>query len=65
MAATEAQKRAIAKWKKEKTDEIRFRVPKGKKALIKEHADRRGESVNAFVSRAVDEAMARESEQFF
>ena len=28
MAASEAQKRAIAKWQKEKVDEVKFRVPK-------------------------------------
>lgn len=28
MAASEAQKRAIAKWQKEKVDEVKFRVPR-------------------------------------
>ena len=34
MAITEAQKRATAKWRKEKTDEVRFRVPKGERIVI-------------------------------
>ena len=39
MAATEAQMRATAKWQKEKTDEVRFRVPKGERAVIQAHAN--------------------------
>lgn len=41
-------------------DEIKVRVPKGKKDIIKAHAESKGESVNAFIIRAVDEAMERE-----
>lgn len=33
MATTEAQRKAIKKWQ-EKTDEIRFRVPKGDKERL-------------------------------
>lgn len=60
MAPSEAQKRATAKWQQEKVEEIKFRVPRGTKAVIKAHADKCGESVNAFLLRAVDETMARE-----
>ncbi len=60
MAPTDAQKRARDKWLHDKVEDIRFRVPKGKKAIIQEHAAKRGESVNAFISRAVDEAMERD-----
>lgn len=60
MAPTDAQKRARDKWLHDKVDDIRFRVPKGKKAIIQEHAAKHGESVNAFISRAVDEALARD-----
>ena len=35
---TEAQKRARNKWLSEKTEELKFRVPKGNKARIQEHA---------------------------
>lgn len=48
------------KWLHDKVEDIRFRVPKGKKAIIQEHAAKQGESVNAFISRAVDEALARD-----
>lgn len=63
MAPSEAQKKAIAKWQKEKVEEIKFRVPKGKKAEIQAHAAAQGESVNAFINRAVEEAMANDSKK--
>lgn len=60
MSASEAQKRATAKWQKEKVEEIKFRVPKGRREVIKAHADSCGESMNAFLVRAVAEAMERD-----
>lgn len=61
MAASEAQKRAIAKWQKEKVDEVKFRVPKGERALIQAHAEEQGESTTAFIKRAIREAMERDN----
>lgn len=45
-----------------KMDEIRIRMPKesGIKEAIQAHAEAVGESVNAFVLRAIMEAMERE-----
>lgn len=63
MAVTEAQRRAIAKWQREKVDEIRFRVPKGEKEIVQVHAEKHGESVNAFLRRAVTETIARDEER--
>ena len=60
MSPTDAQRRAIARWQKEKVEEIKFRVPKGKKAVIKDYAQKCGESVNAFILRAIEEAMERD-----
>lgn len=59
MAQSEAQLKASKKYH-EKFDLIQFRVSKGKKAAIQEFAAKRGESVNGFLNRLVDEAMARE-----
>ena len=59
MAVTEAQKRARDKYL-EQFEELRARVPKGKKDIIKAHSEARGESVNAFINRAVDETMERD-----
>lgn len=61
MAATEAQMRATAKWQKEKTDEVRFRVPKGERAVIHAHASQQGESTTAFIKRAIKETMERDN----
>ncbi len=44
-------------------DEIKMRVPKGRKAELQAHADQCGESLNAFLSRAADETIEREGEK--
>jgi len=62
MAVTKAQQKAVSKYMKENYDEIKVRVPKGRKGEIKAHAEGRGESVNAFINRAIDEAMEREKQ---
>ena len=61
MSVSEAQKRATLKWQKEKTDEVRFRVPKGERARIQAHAEQQGESATAFIKRAIREAMERDN----
>lgn len=64
MATTsKAQRNAIAKWQKEKVEEIKFRVPKGEKARIQAHAASKGESTNAFIYRAINETIQREGEE--
>lgn len=60
MAPTDAQRKAIAKWQKEKVEEIKFRVPIGQKAIIQKHAEGQGESTNAFIYRAVNETIERD-----
>ncbi|MDD6341723.1 MAG: hypothetical protein PUA50_05355 [Eubacteriales bacterium] len=42
-------------------DRINLTVAKGRKDIIKAHAESKGESVNAFINRAIDEAMERET----
>ncbi|MDD3194166.1 MAG: hypothetical protein PHE47_10085 [Oscillospiraceae bacterium] len=63
MAPTDAQRRARDKWLAEKVDTINIRVPKGKKTEIQAHAAQCGESVNAFLIRAADEAMERDQQK--
>lgn len=58
---TEAQAKAAKKYLKESVEDVRIRVPKGQKAIIKNHAERQGESMNAFVIRAIDETMERDA----
>ncbi len=57
MPVKESQRKASIKYINEKTDEIKVRVPKGKKEVIKAYADELSESVNAFINRAIDEAI--------
>ena len=57
---TEAQAKAARKYLKETVEDIRIRVPKGQKAVIKAHADRQQESMNQFVIRAINETMERD-----
>ena len=42
-------------------DRINLLLPKGKKEVIKSHADSKGESVNSFINRAITETMEREA----
>jgi predicted HicB family RNase H-like nuclease len=44
-------------------DEIKIRVPKGKKEVIQAHAESQKESTNAFIGRAIDEAIARDTKK--
>jgi predicted HicB family RNase H-like nuclease len=60
MAVPVSQRKAADKYIKEKTDEIKFRVAKGRKSFLQLHAQSCGESLNAFVNRAVDEAVKRD-----
>ena len=60
---TESQKKAIQKYLHETVEEFKVRVPKGRKAEIQAHATQQGESMNAFVVRAIQEAMQRDNSE--
>lgn len=60
MAVSEAQKKASVKYL-EKLDEVRIRMPKGRKAVIQSHAEAHGQSVNGFINSAIDEKMERDN----
>ena len=55
-----ARTRANNKWNAKAYDRISLTVPKGKKELIQTHAETKGESVNGFINRVIDEAMKKE-----
>lgn len=61
MPASKAQQRAVSKYMKENYDEIKVRVEKGRKESIKAHAESCGESVNAFINRAITETIERDT----
>lgn len=58
---SDANRRAVAKYKKENYDQIQLRVPKGDKDRLKEHAESQGESLNAFLNRAANETIERDN----
>lgn len=60
---TEAQARSAKKYLTETVEDVRIRVPKGQKSVIKSHAESQGESMNQFVTRAIKEAMERDNQQ--
>ena len=50
MATTKASQKAV-----------NLTMPKGKKEIVQAHAESKGESVNAFINRAIDEAIERDT----
>ena len=62
MATTKAQQAAQNRWIAKAYDRVNLTVPKGRKDTIKEHAAQHGESVNAFINRAISETIARDNE---
>jgi predicted HicB family RNase H-like nuclease len=48
-------------WIAEKLDRINLTMPKGRKEELKAHAAAQGESVNAFINRAITEAIERDN----
>lgn len=57
---TEAQARAHKKYIS-RFVEVKIRMEPEHREVIKAHAEARGESVNGFINRAIDEAMERDS----
>ena len=61
MPRSESMDRAIKKYEQEKVDRVVFRVPKGMKEQIQAHAEKQGESLSAFLNRAIQETIERDS----
>lgn len=58
---SEAQRRAVAKYNAANYDRVELRLDKGRKETVKAHADTQGESLNAFINRAITETMERDT----
>ena len=56
-----AQQKAVNKYVKENYDRINVNMPKGRKDEVKAHAETQGESLNAFINRAILETMERDA----
>lgn len=62
MAVSKAQQACVNKYVKNNYDRVNVTMPKGRKEEIKAHAESKGESVNGFINRAIDETLSRETE---
>lgn len=61
MPVSKANQKAVAKYMKANYDDIKVRVPKGERDIIKAHAEKHdGGSVNGFIQRAIKETMERD-----
>mgnify|MGYP000647794315 CR=1 FL=1 len=58
-----ARTKANNKWNAKAYDRINLTMPKGRKAEIQAHAETKGESVNGFINRAIDEEMKRDKDE--
>lgn len=61
MAVSKAQQASVNKYVKANYDRINVTMPKGRREVLKAHAEAQGESVNGFINRAIDETMARDN----
>ena len=59
---SKAQQKAVHRYIREKYDRVNITVPKGRKDIIKAHAESKVESINGFVNRAIDETMERDKD---
>ena len=60
MAVSKKQQACVNRYMKANYDRVNLTLPKGEKESIKAHAETKGESVNAFIYRAIKEAMERD-----
>lgn len=58
--SSEAQRKAVAKYQSEKVEDIKIRVPKGRKEYYKDAAASIGQSLNQFAVNAMDEKIDRD-----
>ncbi len=63
MPVSEARRRANEKYNAKAYDQILLRVKKGQKEVIQAHADSHGESMAAFITRAIQETMERDAQK--
>ncbi len=63
MTISKAQQASVNKYVKANYDRINVTLPKGQRDVIKAHAEVCGESVNAFINRAIGEAMGERQQK--
>lgn len=60
---SEARIKANNRYNEKAYDRANIAMPKGKKAVIVAHAENRGETLNKFINRAIDETIERDNEK--
>lgn len=58
--SSKAQIEASKRYSDKAYDRINIAIPKGKKEIIKQAAEKAGQSVNAYVQQAINERLQRE-----
>lgn len=58
---SKAGQKAVNKYMKANYDRVNLTMPKGRKEEVRAFAEKHGESLNAFINRAIDEMILRES----
>lgn len=61
--ASKAQQKAVAKYENANYDKVLVRMPKGKKEIIKAHAENQGKSVNGFINEAINEKIGKNDKE--
>ena len=61
MTVSKKQQASVNKYVKANYDRINVTMPKGQKDIVKAHADSCGESVNAFINRAINNQIERDN----
>ena len=61
MAISKAQQASVNKYVKSNYDRINVTMPKGRKEIIKAHAEAQGKSVNGFINEAIVEKLERDT----
>lgn len=61
---SKAQQKAVHNYVRNNYDRIEVMLkPKGRKAQIKSHAEERGETLNSFINRAIDETIEHDNNE--
>ena len=60
MTVSKKQQASVNKYVKANYDRINVTMPKGQIDVLKEHAESMGESVNAFINRAINNQIERD-----
>lgn len=61
MAITKNQQAAVSRYVRKNYDRVCITMEKGQREVIQQHAKDHGESMNAFINRAISDRIARES----